>query len=351
MKFKLPVWNGVKNSYEKQKIRQIEIKSSIIKGIFTRKDNNFVDYEKNYVHMTPLKWRGYIADLRNTKINFIKENLKSVGSCLDIGGGDDFNLKSLNWKRFVICDPFAKSYKKKDIEFIGDFYEKINFKEKFDTIIMFSVLEHTKNLFKFLEKTKKILNKNGHFFLEIPIIDDQFLNADLNCLLHEHINYFSKRGIFTLMKKFNFEIEAFYIKNDNGFFCIRHVAQKKKFFLEKNLPDLSEFQKIFNKKILNFVGFLKKNKYRRIIFYGANNGLNNLLYICQKKIKIKKDKILIVDSDSNKWGKYIGSNENPIQKPSIIKKSDLVCISSLSFYNEIVAKLSKNNQIISLHDI
>jgi len=350
MKFKLPVWNGVKCSYEKQKIKDLEIKPSLVKGIFVRKDCNFVDYQKDYVHMTPLKWRGYIKNIRDNKTNFIKDNLKSVGSCLEIGAGDDFNLKTLNWNKFIICDPFIKPYKKKGIEFIKNFYEKIKFKEKFDTIIMFSVLEHTNNLFKFLKKTKKILNKNGRFFLEIPIIDNQFLNGDLNSLLHEHVNYFSKKGIFTLMKKFNFEIESFYFKNDTGFFCIKH-SKKKNYILEKSLFDLNKCKKVFDKKILNFINFLRRNKNRRIVFYGANNGLNNLLYLCQKKIKIKKNKIQIVDTDSNKWGKYIGSCKSPIAKPAIIKKSDLVCVSSLSFYDEIVTKLLKNNQIISLYDI
>ena len=117
------------------------------------------------------------------------------------------------------------------------------------------------------------------------------------------------------------------------------------------MSDLNEFQKIFNKKILKFISFLKKNKNRRMIFYGANNGLNNLLYIYQKKNKIKKNKIVIVDSDSNKWGKFIGSYNDKIKRPSIIKKTDLVCISSLSFYDEIILKLPKNTQIISLNDI
>ena len=62
MKFNLPVWNGVKSSYFKQKIKNIEIKSSKISGIYIRKDVNFVDYQKDYTHMTPLKWKGYIKN-------------------------------------------------------------------------------------------------------------------------------------------------------------------------------------------------------------------------------------------------------------------------------------------------
>ena len=49
MKFNLPVWNGVKSSYFKQKIKNIEIKSSKISGIYIRKDVNFVDYQKDYL--------------------------------------------------------------------------------------------------------------------------------------------------------------------------------------------------------------------------------------------------------------------------------------------------------------
>jgi SAM-dependent methyltransferase len=351
MKFKLPVWNGVKNFYGNQKINNLEIKTSSIKGVFIRKDNNFVDYQKDYTHMTPLKCKGYINNIRSNKTNFIKENIKLVGSCLEIGGGDDFNIRNLKYKKFTICDPHIKTYKKNKIEFIRDFYENINFKEKFDTIIMHSVLEHTKNLYKFLKQTKKILKKNGNFFLEIPVIDNQFLNGDLNCLVHEHENYFSKKGIFNLMKNFNFEIKTFYFKNDAGFFYIKHANKKKNYILESSLINLNECSNFFKKKILNFVNFLKKNKNRRIIFYGCNNGLNTLLYFFQKKFKIKKNKIFIVDSDSNKWGKYIPSYRYPVQKPSIIKKSDLVCVSSLSFYDEIVQKLKKNNQICSLNDI
>jgi len=351
MKFKLPVWNGVKQSPFKQKIQNIEIKSSKIPGIYIRKDRNFINYQDDYSHMTPLKWKGYIKKIRENKTSFIKENVNFAGSCLEVGAGDDFNIKTLKWNNYTICDPFIEPYKKKKLEFIKNFYEKISFKKKFDTIIMFSVLEHTNNFIEFIGKTKKILKKNGRFFLEIPIIDDQFLNGDLNCLLHEHVNYFSKKGIFNLLNQFNLEIENFYFKNDTGFFCIKHNTKKKQFIFKKNLPNLKKCKDIFNKKILNFINFLKDNDKNKIIFYGANNGLNNLLYAASQKFTINTNRLFIVDSDNNKWGRYIGSLKNPIKKPNIIKRTDLICVASLSFYDEIVLNLKKNNQIINLNDI
>lgn len=351
MKFNLPVWNGVKSYYFKQKVKNIEVKNSSIPGVYIRKDNNFVDYQKDYTHMTPLKWKGYIKKIRDNKTNFVKENIKHAGECLEIGAGDDFNIKTLKWKNYTICDPYIDPYKKGKLEFIKNFYEKINFKKKFDTIIMFSVLEHTNEFIKFIRITKKILKKNGCFFLEIPIIDEQFINGDLNCLLHEHVNYFSKKGIFNLLQKFGFNIENFYFKNDTGFFCIKHAKSKNQFLLKKNLPNLKEIKKIFNDKVFNFNNFLKQNHNRKIIFYGANNGLNNLLHIASKKNRLNKKKIFIVDSDNNKWGKFIGSFSKSIKKPKFIKKSDLICVSSLSFYDDIISSLKKNNQIINLKDI
>tara|TARA_A100001015_G_scaffold239553_1_gene272877 strand:+ start:532 stop:1587 length:1056 start_codon:yes stop_codon:yes gene_type:complete len=351
MKFSLPVWNGVKPFYFNQKIKNIEIKNSNIPGIYIRKDRNFVDYQEDYTHMTPLKWKGYIKKIRDNKTSFIKENIKNAGDCLEIGAGDDFNIKTLKWKNYTICDPFIEPYKDTKVEFIKNFYEKISFKKKFDTIIMFSVLEHTNKFVEFIKITKKILKKNGSFFLEIPIIDNQFINGDLNCLLHEHVNYFSKKGIFNLLKNFELNIENFYFKNDTGFFCIKHKRKKKQFLIQKNLHSLKKNEKIFKDKIRNFYNFLKQNYNRKIIFYGANNGLNNLLYTASKKITLNKKRIFIVDSDNNKWGKFIGSFSKSIKKPKIIKTSDLICVSSLSFYDEIILNLKKSNQIINLNDI
>lgn len=351
MRFNFPIWNGVKPFYFKQKIKNIEIKCSKIPGIYIRKDKNFVNYIENYMHMTPLDWLGYIKKIRDNKVSFIKDNIKEVGDCLEIGAGDNFNIKNLKWKNYTICDPFIKPYRKEKIQLINNFYEKINFQKTFDTILMFSVLEHTNNYIEFIKKTKKILKKNGNFFLEIPIIDDQFINGDLNCLLHEHVNYFSKNGVFNLLKKFELSIYNFYFKNDTGFFCIKHKKEKKIFYIKKKLDNLNKYKKIFRDKILNFIIFLKNNNSRKIVFYGANNGLNNLLYAASKKISINKKKIFIVDSDHNKWGKFIGSFSKPITKPQIIKKNDLICVTALSFYDEIILSLKKNNQIINLNDI
>ena len=351
MKFSLPVWNGTKSEIFTKEIKSLELKKSSVNGVFFRKDKNFIKYENNYIHMTPLKSGKYIKHLRDNKVNFVISNSIKVGNCLEVGAGDGFNLKILKSKKYTICDPFIKPKNEKKIKFINQYYENTNFQEKFDTILMFSVLEHAYNFEKFLEKSKKNLKSNGHIFLSIPIIDEQFQNGDFNCLLHEHINYFSMEGIFNVFKKYKFRVKNFYVKNDNGFFCIVNEDKKLKLQLYSKIFNLKKVEQIFKKKIISFSKFLINNNKRRIVFYGANNGLNNLLYLANKKRKINYKNIFVVDSDSKKWNKRLSYFNKKIKSPKFIKNSDLVCVTALSFLNEINATLKKDNQIISLNNI
>ena len=242
MKFNLPIWNSVKLKPTIQKVSVIEISKSSIDGMFIRKDKNFVTYDENYTHMTPLKWRGYIKNIRNKKVNFIKENVVNVGDCLEVGAGDNFNKKK--WKKFTICDPIIKSYKNNKIEFIRGFFEKISFSRKFNTIIMFNVLEHCENPYNFIKTSKKLLKNNGNLFITIPIISNQFLTGDFNCLLHEHINYFTKKGIFNLLKKFNLSVKNFYFSND-FLLCHKKLINH---FINENLLKLDDYKKYLEKK-------------------------------------------------------------------------------------------------------
>ena len=78
MKFKLPVWNSVKSRPFLENPTNLELKETSIKGLFVRKDKNFISYENDYSHMTPLDWKGFMEKIRNNKVNFIRENSKNV---------------------------------------------------------------------------------------------------------------------------------------------------------------------------------------------------------------------------------------------------------------------------------
>ncbi len=349
MKFKIPIWNGVKAKKFKQKIATLELRQ-VNKGIFVQKNNNVIDYTENYTHMTALNWSGFLTNVRNNKINFVLKNIKHAGDCLEIGAGDDFNMRILKWKTYTICDPFLKNERRKNVEIIGEDFETIKFKKKFDIIIMFAVLEHCESFERLILKAKHLLKKRGKLFIEIPIVDNHFLDGDFNCLLHEHITYFFSSAVNNFLKKNKMYLKNFYNKNDSTYICVEN-NNKRNIFNNKNIFDLSFYEKMFRNKITNFCYFLKKNKDKKIVFYGATNGINTLLYFAQKKGNLNLKNIFITDSDKNKWGKYIGSFSKKINDLKILKRCEIICISSLSFRDEIISNLKKDKPIIDLNDI
>ena len=76
-----------------------------------------------------------------------------------------------------------------------------------------------------------------------------------------------------------------------------------------------------------------------------------MLYLASKKNKINYDKIRLTDNDPYKWGKFIGSHPLPILPINKIDKFGVVCISALSFSEEIVNKLKKNKVILNLYNL
>ncbi len=170
--------------------------------------------------------------------------------------------------------------------------------------------------------------------------------------MHEHTNYFSSKGIIQLLNKHKLNVKNFYFKNDAAYLYVSNTYKKNKnIFFDGVTHRLNYYNKIFKKKASNFKIFLKKNKDKNIVFYGANNGLNTLLYFVSKDKNIHFKKIHITDGDKNKWGKYIGSLNEPIKNPKIISKCDLICVSALSFSDEIISSLDKKKPIINLNDI
>jgi SAM-dependent methyltransferase len=351
MKFNLPIWNGVKPKKFKNVTANFKLHKSVHKGIFFQKNNKITNYEDNYTHMTPLKGPGHLQKMRNNKLDFVKRNIKKAGHCLEIGAGDGYNMKALKWKSYTICDPFLKTEKRKNIEIMGNYFEKINFKKKYDTIIMFAVLEHCEKFEIFIDAAKKILKKNGKLFIEIPVIDNQFLNGDFNGLVHEHITYFFSSGISQYIKKKKMSLRNFYFKNDSAHLCISNNSSNSDIFFDTKVYNLNFYYKIFKNKIKRFNIFLKKNTKKKIVFHGANNGINTLLHFAFKNKDISSKRIFITDNDKNKWNKYIGSHNKKISSPKIISSCDLICVTSLSFKDEIISNLDKSKPIISLDDI
>ncbi len=341
--YKLPVWNGVKKEKIKQKISVLEIVESNIDGIYMQKSKRVINYKDEYTHMTPLKGSKYIRGLRNKKMQLLKGRFKKHHTVLEIGGGDSNIQKYINFKHLTLVDPSIKNKikTKKNIEVYDDFFENLNLKKKYDHIILFSVIEHIENLESFFKKIMRNIKYDGFIYITTPIIDNQFCRGDFNSLLHEHTYYFTNFGLINLFNKFCLKVIKFKISNDCGYFTLK---RKLKFKNNNNFIryDFCDFIKIFQHQLIRFKKYTSNKN--NLVFYGATNGLNNLIFL--SKIDKYNSNYSIIDGDITKVGKYLPSSPKKIQHKKNLKKFKNICISAQSFKDEIVFE---NFNITSTH--
>ena len=107
------------------------------------------------------------------------------GDILDIGCGDsyfDYKLmnKIDNFNNFYGIDIFAKKEIYDDKYCVVNDYKKIKNK-KFDTILMFDVLEHIEDDCEFLKNTVyPLLKDNGRIIMTVPAYQFLFSKHDIN---------------------------------------------------------------------------------------------------------------------------------------------------------------------------
>ena len=331
--YNLPIWNGVQFTNQKLKISKLEICDSKINGIFAQKSKKVIEYNEEYVHMTPLSGSSYINSLRNKKMNLIKGKISNNHRVLEIGGGDSQIARFIKYKHLTIIDPslLKEKLNKKNITIYNNFYENIDLKEKYDHIVLFSVIEHVENLEKFFKKINNDLKSGGFIHITTPIIDDQFSRGDFNSLLHEHTYYFTNFGLINLFNKFSFQVIDYEISNDCGYITLKKRAKHKNINNFRKY-DLLYFKEIFQNQLIKFKKFTKNN--HKLAFYGATNGLNSLIYLTN--LNKYNSNYVIIDGDSNKVNKYLPSSMKKILHKKNLKKYKNICISAQSFKDEII---------------
>jgi SAM-dependent methyltransferase len=271
IEYLLPIWNGIK---EKPGVSaaKLKINYSDFYGIYRQTGKRIIVYEKNYNHMTPLKGSNYIEKLRKGKIDWILNRISKCKKILEIGGGDSSNYNHFDCEKYTIIDPSIKqSEKKSKLTLIPDYFENVTLNEKYDLVLLISVLEHVDDPHLIIEKAYNVLKDDGSMYVFIPIIDKQFAIGDFNALIHEHMSYFTYIGAKNLFKRNNLLIDNYFFKNDGGFFKLIKGESE----LDKNENyDLENISYTFNYQYNKFRDLVSNGE--RILFYGATNGLNNL---------------------------------------------------------------------------
>ncbi len=164
----------------------------------------------------------------------------STGKILEIGSNAGFFLNQAKKAGYEIegIEPntWAADYIKKTfkLKIINKNIDDMVFKEKFDAIVMFDVIEHLYDPFKVVKKLSTCLKKGGSLFMTTPDIGS--LSAKIQgkkwyALRQQHIYYFSKRSMSIMLEKAGLETKKFIYSLH--FFSIGYLLKQLKFPFQK----------------------------------------------------------------------------------------------------------------------
>lgn len=323
---------------------------------------------------------GYRTGINKTMTNHMKLiqkttskilKLKRNDAILDIASNDGTLLNFYKKNIFKVgIDPTIKKFKKyyKNIDIgIADFFSKKNVekrtKKKFKLITALSVFYDIEDPNSFLLDVKDLLNDEGILVLEHADLLSIIKYRMFDTICHEHLEYYSHKVIFNLLKinglkvfdlKFN-DINGgstqYYICKENcekykiNFNKINKILKKEKNFkLGDELTYKNFFKDIKNIK-LKLVKLLKniKKKNKKIHGYGASTKGNVLLQyfgIDKKYIDI------ISDRNPKKNGNFTPNTKIKIVRESISRKlnPDFYLVLPWHFRKEILIRERKQKK-------
>ena len=270
-------------------------------------------------------------------------------SILDIGCGSGYLLhvfKKNGYENAMGLDPAADCRRigreLYDVEIETATLSEYDNDQKFDLILLASVLEHMSNLSEVISKLRLLIKPDGLLFITVPdgdnfgvIMNEPFLEFSL-----EHINFFTRNSISNLLNKNGFKNVAFESMPVEGYggYALNSLwkpsqAGKNKIkqdgdgeakisqYVAKSSSKLSKVEKIIQKLI-------KTNE--EVVVWGAGSLTSRLLATTNLA---KANILFFIDSNLSLQGTKINSIE--IAHPNILKGNETVLISSYIHGKEI----------------
>lgn len=365
---KLPVWEGTYTEPNKGICKEFNLTLNEKINIFQQFNICKTFYENNdYKFITKPPGSGEYSNKRgNRMIEIILSYIKNLKPkhILEIGAGSDYIVKGidekLNFENATLIDPSLKIPDNKKIKIINEYYPNSNINtEEFDLIYSINVLEHVNNPKDLLINVRKNLRDDGHIIFIFPDVENRIKIGDVGCLLHEHINYFTKNSAISFFEGCGFEIIDLYSNEENGEIHVFCKKNTEKYHQNKGPNKFKEFEEL-SKDVSLMIKKLNQNKEKflnyysngmKVGFHGACNALSNFLYLCD--LNHLKD-FYIFDSDKLKSDTYLPFSDKRILhcSNSLYKEMDILFVAATNFSKEITLEASKSigkNKIFDLY--
>jgi 2-polyprenyl-3-methyl-5-hydroxy-6-metoxy-1,4-benzoquinol methylase len=267
---------------------------------FYREQIPYENYRDEEVLESVRRGNNYIKIRRHKlRLKLIKKYVKT-GNLYDIGVGWGHFLFTAKLMGFdasgVEISELMHHYASNDLKLsvVHDNFFNLNLPNNhWDVATMWDVLEHINEPEKAVKKVNQLLKPGGYFVLQVPQIDSEVAKRqkqDWSMMSLEHINYFSKKTIKTLLEKNGFELvkykSSYELKLFLMFTLLPWLKRKKEKSETKPKITNSERQNFFNKvtklpKFLIWLGLLAHD-----IIYNTLTCLNygeEMIVVARKK--------------------------------------------------------------------
>lgn len=169
---------------------------------------------------------GLAASYGTEFLEFILANSSKGEKICEIGAGGLFTLNQLKKIGYNVLavDPSPTTLemgKRLSIDVINEFYtETLDMEVKFDAIVHYDLLEHTKDPITFLESAKKNLSFGGKLIFGVPNCTTSIASGDVSMALHQHTNYFDVNSIRSVIESAGFKVNCIQPSKHGGvIFC------------------------------------------------------------------------------------------------------------------------------------
>ena len=354
----LPIWKGVVSKSEPVVSRPFVLKYDDSGFIIQDSPQNIVDEilnaYSNQDYKNPTQSAGqsdWGTKILESRLKYLAKYLNKIQPrvILEIGAGSfylgEHVLSEKIAEKYIVVDPSIKEKKNNpDLIFIKDYFkdELVNNYE-IDFVISLSCLEHVPNPRFFLENIANTLKVDeGYAFFAFPDVEQQLESGDLNCILHEHISYFTQRTAQALFESCGFSVEEIFSENDTCYALLKRVEKRKTEKSEKTIQH-SQILENYEDIISNNIGCLNHelrtlmHQRKNIAFYGATNGLNNFFHLIEICTEGYLQNLYVFDSDVSKHSFYVPAIGKEVIAPnqSLLVQMDKIYISAMSFYDKI----------------
>lgn len=288
---------------------------------------------------------------------------RTANNVLDIGCNDGSQLdqyKLIGLNTYGV-DPAENLYERSSRNHVVylDFFDKkfsSALNKTFDLIVVQNAFAHNYNPIGFLNAANDIMDDNSLLFIQTSQAN-MIINNEFDTIYHEHISFYNINSMNELVKRANMQLIDTFKCPIHGTSYVFVISKSAKYANEYKIADLIAEERsaglltedtyiTYAEKCNQVVSDLVEtvNDYKQhgyaVIGYGAAaKGMTLLNYA-----KLKLD--YIIDDNPLKQGKFTPGTSIPIvsiQLLDSISRPILFVPLAWNFYDEIVARIKKNN--------